>query len=183
MKKLLKGIVCALLIVMIIGIGTSTVRTITKNQKRPGSTSEADSSGGTSQELPELPEGTYRISYKVAGSGEALTENFSWLMKADGNYPETYESAKGATVDALAGSQSSIWEDFEPGENELPLASICSPIYDPNDRDHWAWFIGWYLDSECTKEFDGEIAAGTKGDIILYAKIGEDFESNWTKFY
>lgn len=188
MKKLLKGIVCAILIVMIIGIGSSTVRTITKNQKRSGSsaggTSGSDSSGidsgGTSEELPA---GMYRISYKVAGSGEDLAESFSWLMKSDGSYPELYESAAGVQIGDLAGGEASVSEGVEPGENELPLASFITPVYDPEDREHWAWFIGWYLDIDCAEEFNGEIAAGTEGDVTLYAKIGEDRESDWTKFY
>lgn len=172
MKKLLNGIICAILIVMIIGIGTSTVRTITKNQKRPGSS--ADSSCGTSEELPD---GTYRISYKVAGSGEDLTERFSWLMKSDGSYPKSYESAEGARISGLCGAVDYIsWESFEG-------AYTFSPVYDPTDCDHWAYFFAWFLDSECTEEFGGEIYAGTEGDVILYAKIGEDWESNWTNFY
>ncbi len=45
-------------------------------------------------------------------------------------------------------------------------------------------FGGWYLDEECTIEFEGEIPANQRGEFVLYAKITDlNNDIYWTPNY
>lgn len=116
------------------------------------------------------------VTYKIAGSEELVSDKFSWLLDSKGNYPLFYKKGVGARVSDLLGL-AQISESID-GENYAYI-----PVSDPSDSNHSACFLGWYLDTECTNPFDGEISWETTDDIVLYAKIEEERESNWTGWF
>lgn len=182
MKKLLKAALSVFLAVIIIGLMAGVLRGV----KKPSEPSEdsgstdisSDSTGGSEDSSPEeMPEGVYSISYKIAGSEEALFPAYEWLKKSGGSYPEEYTREAGTCVSELAGTVEYVgWEGWEG-------TYMVSYAHNPENRDEMVAFGGWYLDAGCEESFSGEIEAGTEGDITLYAKLQQDNESNWTKFY
>lgn len=171
MKKLLNAVLCVVMTILIVGIASTTIQNILKFRD------PADVGSDSSSASDNLPEGVYRIHYKLAGTEDDLFPEYDWLKKDGGSYPETYDTAEGAIVSALAGSASYVdWEGWEG-------TYVVSYAHNPDDPNEMAAFWAWYLDPDCAEEFSGEIAAGTEGDVTIYAKLELDNEGFWTDFY
>ena len=109
---------------------------------------------------------TYKITYMrgKASSDRPLFvkgSEFGRSKQTDGNYPETYTFNTATTISALK-------TDFLCGGVG---SDYCDQKVGSADGYATYRFKGWYLDRECTIAFDGTIAAGTTGDITLYADI------------
>lgn len=96
----------------------------------------------------------YKITYVAIQKG-VQTDIHPDLYKRGGNYPLEYTSGTEVAIDDL---RDYIWV----GAYE--------------DRV----FQGWFLDSNCTEEFDGTIDKDEIGNITLYAKISVGY---WTPNY
>lgn len=90
----------------------------------------------------------YPITYiTTTGSKVSRTwEFFSFMRKPNGNYPTSYKSSEGATIDRLYSSREK-----------------------PNNGGTYG-FYGYFKDVTCTQPFDGVIPVGTKGEVVVYAK-------------
>ena len=91
----------------------------------------------------------YPITY-ITTSGSSLYRTwdfFSFMQKPGSNYPTSYKSGEGATIDRLYGSREK-----------------------PNNGGTFG-FYGYFKDINCTQAFDGVIPVGTKGEVVVYAKI------------
>ena len=105
----------------------------------------------------------YTIEYVGVYSGrEERLDDF--LFAEDGEYPTGYVFGEGAEISALLGEMTLT-------ENEGESAYVGTPVTDPKDENKTYRFYGWYLDSECTQEFDGVIGKRQTGDITIYAQI------------
>lgn len=177
MKKILNAVLCVVMTILIVGIASTTIQNILKFRDPTDVGSDSSSSADSSSGSEELPEGVYRIHYKLAGTEDDLFPAYEWMKESGGDYPETYDTVEGASVSALAGSASYVdWEGWEG-------AYMVSYRHNPDDPNEMAAFWAWYLDPDCAEEFSGEIAAGTEGDVTIYAKLELDNEGFWTDFY
>ncbi|MBQ6921990.1 MAG: hypothetical protein IJQ66_02770 [Clostridia bacterium] len=92
----------------------------------------------------------YPITYiPTNGTKEYKTWDYwSFLLKPNGNYPTSYKSSVGATIDT-------------------PYTSERDK---PNNGGSFR-FYGYFKDLTCTEPFNGIITLGTKGEVKVYAKI------------
>lgn len=104
-----------------------------------------------------LQEQEYPITYiTTSGSSTYKTWSFfSFMLKPTGNYPTSYKSSEGATID-------------------VPYTSREKPNNGGQFR-----FYGYFTDIKCTNSFNGVIPAGTMGEVVVYAK----FQMTATPFY
>ena len=92
----------------------------------------------------------YPITYiPTSGSSQYRTwADWGFLLKSNGNYPTSYKSSVGATIDT----------------------PYTSEREKPNNGGTFK-FYGYFKDITCTESFNGIIPPGTKGEVIIYAKI------------
>lgn len=158
MGKLVKIIGCILIGIIFFSFFVSILTRCTEGkggtQDNPPITSSPSDEEENGAGNEEEEDAVYTIVYYAVVKG-----NIAYIpaeaFKQDGNYPSGYLSSNGATVDDL---------------NEKTSVTKLEDWY----------FYGWYLDEACTQAFDGTIESGTKGDIVLYAKIGRTY---WTPCY
>lgn len=96
-------------------------------------------------------EQVFPIRYVTTSNGTSEYKTWAdwdFLKKPTGNYPTSYKSSVGATIDTPY-----------TGERQKP-----------NNGGSFR-FYGYFLDMACTQSFDGIIPAGTKGEFVVYAKI------------
>ncbi len=158
MGKLAKIIVCILACIIFFSFFVSILTRCTAGkdgtQDNPPITSSPGDEEEDGNENEDVDVAVYKIVYYAVVKGKSV-DIPAKVYKQDGNYPSGYLSSNGATVDDLSESTSvTALEDW--------------------------FFKGWYLDEACTQAFDGTIKSGTKGDIVLYAKISKNV---WTPCY
>ena len=91
----------------------------------------------------------YPITY-ITTSGGSLYRTwdfFSFMLKPDGNYPTSYKSSEGATIDVTYTRRDK-----------------------PGNGGEFT-FYGYYKDINCTESFNGNIPIDTTGEVVIYAKF------------
>ena len=130
------------------------------------------------KQMPDVQPKTYdyKISYIRADTGEDILTQYRFMMKKSGVYPLGYNKNSATfTISDLYGKLKPV-----PEEWGMPGMYTGQEVSDPNDKGRSYAFFGWYLDVDCTIEFEGTVHEGAAEDIVLYADITE---SVWTGNY
>lgn len=157
-KTLVKGLLVALIVIVTVGLIAGIFI-----KKAPA---------------PEHKVYDYQISYIRADTGEDIMENYKFMLKKTGTYPIGYNANSATfTISDLKGKMEPApvaWGEFFKG------TYVGTEVSDPEDKKKSYGFYGWFLDQECTVEFEGTVHEGAAENLTVYAKI---LESRWTGSY
>ena len=154
-KTLVKGLLVALIVIVTVGLIAGIFI-----KKAPA---------------PKPKTYDYTISYVRADTGEDVLEDYKFMLKKTGTYPIGYNKNSATfRISDLNGKMEKVLVNWGEGFENVEFGSEVS---DPKNSKISYGFYGWYLDKECTIEFEGTVHEGAREDLVLYAKISE---SEWS---